>query len=96
MSIPITICIGPTCGRMSGHEMLRAAQALARRHPGRLEVSTWHCFARCQERGDGLCPSVRIGDEWLHDADETKVKRRLQALLAQPPPASNADLPLWQ
>lgn len=83
MPIQVTICRGPTCSRMSSHAILAVAQSLARRHPGLLQIEVQHCFARCQQNQPGLCPSVCINNEWLHDTDEIQVKRRLRKLLEE-------------
>jgi len=79
MPLEVTICLGVTCSRMASREILAAAEKVARKYPGTLTINRQYCFSRCQLKdNDGLCPSVKIGDDWLNNADEVKVKRILK------------------
>ncbi len=84
MPITVTICSGPTCSSIGSRSITATVEKLARRFPGQILVNPQPCFSRCQLDEPGLCPSVRIGDEWCHRADETSVKRHLKALLQAP------------
>lgn len=78
--IHVLVCTGTTCHSLGSTEILGALQKFPEPEKDLIDLSIHQCCSRCQLDG-GLCPSVRINDDWIVPATPKRVKEKLRELL---------------
>ncbi len=69
----ICVCIGQTCKSLGSQEILKEIRKIKEKQRIAIDLTYQNCFSRCEHK-DGLCPTLKLNNEWIDNATPAKIK----------------------
>ncbi len=69
----ICVCIGQTCTSLGSQDILKEIRKIKEKRQVKIDLTYQNCFSRC-EHENGLCPTLKLNNEWIDNATPAKIK----------------------